>query len=311
MTQPPYQVAPQCYRHPGRETYIGCQRCGRPICPECMISAAVGFQCPECVAEGMRTTRQNRTPYGGHRATNPSATSLALIGINAVVWLLLTVTGGGSSPWFSRLALLPTGRCVPIDDPGRYFPGVNELVCLANAGATEWIPGVADGAYWQVLTSAFAHVDLFHIGFNMLALWFLGPNLERVVGRARFLAIYLLSAVAGSVAVMWLSDPDVSTIGASGAVFGLMGGLVIVARKVGADMQPILLWLGINLVYTFVAGGSISWQGHVGGLLGGLATAAIIVFAPREQRARFQQIGLTAVAVALVVLLAVRIAMLA
>lgn len=266
-----------------------------------MISAAVGFQCPECVAEGMRTTRQDRTPYGGRRSLNAAFTSMVLIAINVGIWLLLFLTGGYQSPWYDRLALLPTGRCVPESNPSAYYPGVGEAACQVVTGAS-WVPGVDDGAWWQLLTSAFTHVDLMHLGFNMLALWFLGPQLELAVGRTRFLAIYLLSALAGSTLVFWLSDPSSATVGASGAVFGLMGALLVVAHKVGGNVQAILMWLGVNLVFTVMGLGWISWQGHLGGLLGGLVAAAIVVYAPKQNRTQVQVAGLVGFGVLLIAL---------
>lgn len=319
MAQPPYQPthpqapvpAPQCYRHPGRVTFINCQRCGRPICPECMIPAAVGYQCPECVAEGARTTRQNQGPYGGIRSRQPAQTSIVLIALNALVWVLLLLTGGSASPWFLRLGLRPTGSCVPTDDTSQFFPGAGADVCAQLGPAATWMPGVADGALWQLLTSAFTHLDVAHIGFNMLALWFLGPQLERVVGRARFLALYLLSALAGSATVLWLSGVQTITFGASGAVFGLMGALLVLVLKVRGNVQSILVWLGLNVAYTFLGPGSISWQGHFGGLVGGAIVAAIIAYAPKSDRTRVQVLGLAGFAVLCCVLIAVRVAQLA
>ena len=308
---PPQAPAPQCYRHPGQVTYINCQRCGRPICPACMISAAVGFQCPECVAAGTRQTRQNQGPYGGERSKNPALTTIVLIGVNAAVWLLLTLSGGHASWWFWRLALSPAGTCLAADDPTLFYPDAGAASCASIGPAATWMPGVGDGAYWQLLTSAFAHLDVMHIGFNMLALWFLGPQLERVVGRPRFLALYLLSALAGSAAVLWLSSPDSSTLGASGAVFGLLGALLVLAYKVKGNVQSILLWLGINVAYTFFGPGSISWQGHLGGLIGGAVIAAIIVYAPRQNRARIQWTGIAAVAAVTLALFVVRVLQLA
>ena len=170
-----------------------------------------------------------------------------------------------------------------------------------------WQPGVAEGAYWQLLTSAFTHVEILHIGMNMLALWFLGPSLERALGRARFLAVYLVSALAGSVVVLWLADASTMTLGASGAVFGLIGALLVLAYKVHGDVRSVLIWLGINVVYTFIGPGSISWQGHLGGLLGGVAAAVIVVYAPRQGRTRLQWLGLTGLAVLLLVLAVVRV----
>jgi len=306
----PHAQAPECYRHPGRVTYINCQRCARPICPECMISASVGFQCPECVAEGTRATRQNQGPYGGERSRNPALTSIVLMVINASVWLLITLTGGGSSPWLYRLGLLPDGICLLGD--GRLMPNAGPEACAAFGSATVWVPGVADGAYWQLVTSAFTHVDVMHIGFNMLALWFLGPQLERVVGRSRFLALYLLSALAGSTAVLWLA-PDYSlTFGASGAVFGLMGALLVFALKVRGNVQGVLIWLGLNVAYTFLGTG-ISWQGHLGGLIGGAVIAAILAYAPREHggRAQAQVLGLVGFGLLLCALITVRVLQLA
>ena len=142
------------------------------------------------------------------------------------------------------------------------------------------VRGVSDGAYWQVMTSVFTHVEVLHIGFNMLALYFLGPMLEVVLGRARFLAVYLVSGLVGSAAVMWFSDPNTPTLGASGAIFGLMGAIAVLALKVGGQAQSVLGWIGINLVLTFTLGG-ISWQGHLGGLLGGVVLGAAMVYAPR------------------------------
>jgi membrane associated rhomboid family serine protease len=307
MSQTPAAGVPTCYRHPGRESYIRCQRCDRPICPDCMRDAAVGFQCPSCIAEGAKSTRSGRTAYGGLRPTNASTTSIAIIAVNAVVWLFMLATGGMASSWYNRLALLPTGRCVPADRPDQYFPQVHsEGLCTAVA-SREWVPGVADGAYWQLMTSAFTHVEIWHIGFNMLALWVLGPQLELAIGRARFLGLYLLSALAGSVLVYWLAPESGSTVGASGAIFGLMAALLVLAVKVGANVQQLLLWIGINVAFTLFGQG-ISWQGHLGGFLGGGLIALVLVYAPRVRRTAWQSAGLGALAVALVVAAVLRTA---
>jgi membrane associated rhomboid family serine protease len=295
---------PVCYRHKDRETHIRCQRCGNPICPDCMRQAPVGFQCPSCVNEGAKSTRSGRAAYGGQRSANPALTSQVLIAINAFVWLLITATGGGASPWVDRLALLPLGRCLA---PGgtQFVPGAAEQQCQATPGF-EWIPGVADGAYWQLVTSMFTHVDLLHIGFNMLALWFLGPQLEAAIGRARFLALYFLSGLTGSAFVYALSAEHSSTVGASGAIFGLMGALLIIAMKVGSDVSPILMWLGLNVVLTFVGRGFISWQGHLGGLVGGILIASVIVYSPRKRRGLWQGLGLGLLTVLVLAAIAAR-----
>ncbi len=270
MTQErPPQAPPTCYRHTDRETWIRCQRCDRPICPDCMRSASVGFHCPDCVKEGARTTRQARTPYGGKRVGDPRLTTFVLIGINVAVWLLVVATGGRSSRLVDYLALLPDSAFSVVD------------------GRLVEVRGVDDGAWWQLVTSMFTHVEPLHIGFNMLALYFLGPMLENVLGRARFLAVYLASGLAGSAAVMLLSDPRGQTLGASGAIFGLMGALVVIALKVGGQVQQVLFWIGLNLVFTFTVSG-ISWQGHIGGLVGGAIVGAGMVYAPRSHRSLVQ-----------------------
>ncbi|QIK74901.1 rhomboid family intramembrane serine protease [Nocardioides piscis] len=309
MTEPTAAGVPTCYRHAGRETGIRCQRCERPICPDCMRDAAVGFQCPSCVSEGAKQTRSGRTAYGGARSANPALTSMALIATNAAVWLAILATGWHGSDLIRRLALVPVGICNA--GGGSYFPNVTDAqTCEVGAGGT-WLPGVSDGAFWQLLTSAFTHVDLWHIGFNMVALWVLGPQLEMAIGRARFLALYLLSALAGSTVVYWLAAENGATLGASGATFGLMGALLIIAHKVGGDVRQILTWLGINVVITVLGSQFISWQAHLGGLLGGMAIAAVLVYAPRARRTAVQLLGLGSLLALLVVLIVLRTAALA
>lgn len=283
-------MVPTCYRHPGRESYIRCQRCDRAICPECMRDAAVGFQCVECVKQGSKETRAGRTAYGGLRPTDASTTSIALIAVNIGVWIAILATGGSGSRLFDWLALRPKGFCLVGGNLG-YDP--TSLSC--TQGGT-LIPGVSDGAYWQVVSSMFTHVAVWHIAFNMLALWVLGPQLELAVGRIRFLALYFISGLAGSALVLWAGPEYGGTHGASGAIFGLMGALLIVAHKVGGDVQGILTWIGINFLITLVFVNNISWQGHLGGFLGGLAVAGVLVYAPKgPRRTRFQVAGLTGI----------------
>ena len=308
----PAGAVPTCYRHPGREAYIRCQRCGKVICPDCMRDSAVGFQCPECVKEGARSTRSGRTAYGGLRPSNAGITSMVIIGLNVLVWLMVVSSGGRGSKLIDKLALIPFGQCGSLRSSGGYYPRVpSEAVCTQLIrGDGVWHPGVADGAYWQVLTSAFTHVEVWHIGFNMLALWVLGPQLELAIGRARFIALYLVSALAGSALVLWAAPTDTSTLGASGATFGLMGALLVVAYKVRGNVQQILMWIGINAVLTLTISG-ISWQGHLGGFLGGLATAAVIVYAPRKNRTQLQIAGVSVIAIVVLTAIAARIIMLA
>jgi membrane associated rhomboid family serine protease len=142
----------------------------------------------------------------------------------------------------------------------------------------------------------------------MMALFFLGPQLEMVLGRARFLAVYLLSGLASSTTVLWLSNEHTQTLGASGAIFGLMGALLVVGLKLRANVSQLLFWIGINVVFTVSASSFISWQGHFGGLVGGAVLAALVVYAPRERRAAFQWTGMAAFAAVCLVLVAVRVA---
>lgn len=272
-----------------------------------MISASVGFQCPECVRQGARETRQNEGPFGGERSKNPALTSIVLIGINVAVWLAITLTGGNSSILVRLLALVPDGRCWSVAQPGAFYPGAStSTMCQLVGGDGVWQPGALNGAWWQLITSGFTHVEILHIGMNMLALWFLGPPLEQALGRARFLAAYGISLLAGSASVLWFADPNTLTLGASGAIFGLIGALLVLTIKVGGDVRTVLIWLGINVAYTFIGSG-ISWQGHLGGLVGGLAASAIIAFAPRQSRAATQWAGLAALAVAVLATIGARI----
>ncbi len=252
-------TAPRCYRHPDRETWIRCQRCDRPICPDCMRPAAVGFQCPDCVAEGQRSQRQARTAVGGRIPTQPGRATLALIGLNVGVFLLVQGTGGASGRLYQEMFLLTSSR--PL------------------FGLT----GVDDGAWWRLLTSAFLHLQVLHIAFNMIALYALGPPLERLVGQTRLVAIYLTTAMAGSVTVVWLADPRIPTLGASGAVFGIFGAAIVLMRSRGYDITAWLVLLAINLVITFTLP-NISWQAHVGGLLAGALIGAVLAYTPRQHR---------------------------
>jgi len=268
-----------------------------------MTAAAVGFQCPECVAEGRRTTRSPQAAYGGARVSSATATSFVLIAINAIVWLLINVTGRSGSNLVNLLALTPRGRCeLP---GGSYYPTVGSEQVCSTVATTKWVPGVADGSYWQLLTAAFTHVEVWHILANMYALWILGPMLEPILGRVRFLALYLISALAGSAVVYVAADPASSTVGASGAIFGLMGAMVVISKRVNASLRPILVLVVLNGVITVLVPG-ISWQGHVGGFVGGLLATAALVYAPQRQRSAVQFAGLGLLAAAVVVAVVLR-----
>ncbi|WP_245750395.1 rhomboid family intramembrane serine protease [Nocardioides terrae] len=292
---------PTCYRHPGREAHIRCQRCERPICPDCMTSASVGFQCPECLKEGSRSQRPLRTTYGGLRPSAPGFVTMVLIAINAAVWLLINVTGASTSRLVDWFALRSDGRCDA--DRGGFFPNASEGICSRIGG--HWVPGVADGAVWQLLTSTFTHVAFLHLFFNCFSLYVLGPQLEHAFGRARFIALYLLSGLAGSALVYWTSDGPGDTLGASGAIFGLMAAVLVIVLRTRMQAQGLLLWVGLSFAYSFIVP-NISWQGHLGGFIGGLLVSAAIVLAPRPRRSLVQWGGMGLVAAAIVVAVVAR-----
>jgi membrane associated rhomboid family serine protease len=272
---PSADVEQYCYRHPSEATGVRCTRCDRPICPQCMNQAAVGFQCPECVREGNKSVRQMRTIYGGRvrPGTKPGVVTQALIAINVAVFIATTASGvspfsgQGSSRLFDHLAVIP--------------------------------PAVAHGQYYRLLTGAFLHFGLIHIAFNMYALWIFGPLLERDLGRTRFLALYLLAGVGGNLLSVGLGPLDETAAGASGAIFGLMGALYVIFRHRNFDTSQVVFTIAGNLIFTFAVS-NIDWRGHIGGLITGAAIAFVLAHAPRgESHNRIQAAGVAAVAVIL------------
>lgn len=238
---------PTCYRHPGRETYVRCQRCDRPICPDCMRPAAVGYQCPECVAEGRRSAPAARTTLGGVVHANPAMVTTGLIGLNVLAYLLQLAQPSLTQ----RYGLLPAA--------------------------------VAGGEYYRLFTSAFLHASVLHILFNMWALYVVGSQLEPALGRARYLVLYLLSAVGGSTLYYLIAPQFALGIGASGAVFGLFGALFVVARRLAANSGGILAIIVLNVIFSFTFP-NVAWQAHLGGLLTGALVAAAYAYAPRRLR---------------------------
>ncbi|MFI6765767.1 rhomboid family intramembrane serine protease [Streptomyces sp. NPDC050355] len=254
---------PGCYRHPDRPTGIRCTRCERPICPDCMVSASVGFQCPDCVRSGSGTghapgATAPRTIAGGTIAADPRLVTKILLGINAAVFLAVLAAG---DELVGRLDLLGLAF-----DPSRY-----QLV------------GVAEGEWYRLLTAMFLHQQIPHIAFNMLSLWWLGPPLEAALGRLRFIALYMLAGLGGSALSYLLAAQNQPSLGASGAIFGLLGATAVLMRRMRYDMKPVLILLGLNLAFTFLWP-HIAWQAHVGGLVVGAAVAFGMVHAPRERR---------------------------
>lgn len=243
-------MAETCYRHPDRETGVSCSSCGRPICPECMTPTPVGMRCPECTRERTKVVRGVGAADSGFWM---APATFVLIGLNVVAYLISVAAGDGG--------LTPGGTIVL--DFGLFGPYV------------------AEGEWYRLVTSGFLHASIIHIGFNMFLLFLLGRMLEPALGTPRFLVLYFASLLAGSFGVM-LIEPDGLTVGASGAVFGLIAAAFVIAR--GRGMDQLATQLGflivLNLVFTF-ANSRISIGGHLGGLIGGAICALAIVAGER------------------------------
>jgi membrane associated rhomboid family serine protease len=226
-----------------------------------MTSAAVGFQCPDCVRSGAKTVRKPRTVAGGLMPAEVGQVTRILIALNVIAYIAQQV----SDDFTQRFALLPT-----------------KAIFVSN-GVPVLYDGVANGEYYRLITSAFLHASVLHILFNMYALFLVGPTLEAALGRLRFVALYLLSALGGSTLAYLLMPPGQIVVGASGAIFGLFGALFVVTKRMGSDSSGVVGIIAINLVLSFVLP-NISWQGHLGGLITGAAIAAAFAYAPRDRR---------------------------
>ena len=257
-----------CYRHPDREAHIRCVRCERRICPECMIPASVGFQCPECVREGNKNVRQARTVFGGRVTDDPGWVSKVLIGINVVAFVLQQSVSGFTTRFFD--------------------------IGLAFDPATQQTIGVADGEYYRLLTSAFLHENVFHIALNMYALYLFGPPVEAALGRVRFAVLYLVSAIGGSALSYAFANPNQPSLGASGAVFGLLGAFLVINRRLGRDTSGVMVLLAINFVFGFLVP-RIDWRAHLGGLIAGALCSLAFAYAPEKRRTAVQVGGVAAV----------------
>lgn len=239
-----------------------------------MIPAPVGFQCPGCVAAARPAQTAPRTVAGGVPISRPVVTYV-LIGVDVAIFLGLLLLG--IDPAATGLAMSP--------------------------------PEVAFGAWWQLVTSAFLHYGFLHIAFNMYVLFALGPTMERILGHGRYLLLFLLSALGGGIASYAFSPVATVSLGASGAIFGLMGGLVVAGRRLGYDIRQVLILLGINILIGFIPmGGSIviDWRAHLGGLVAGAAAAAVFVMAPRAHRLLWQSAGVAAMILLMALLVAWR-----
>jgi membrane associated rhomboid family serine protease len=245
-----------CYRHPNRETGVSCSNCGRPICPECMTTTPVGMRCPDCA-------RQTTKVRVGAGAFSPTAgkmpATVALIAINVIVFVIELVGGGSGS-----------------------FSGGGTVIHDAGLRG----PDVANGDWWRVISGGFLHAGFLHLLLNMYVLYVAGSILEPGIGTPRFLGIYFVSLIAGSLGALIVS-PDTLTVGASGAIFGLMAAVIVVARGRGIEQvaRQFGIFILINLFLTFSIPG-ISIGGHIGGLIGGTLAALLVLFVERRMSGR-------------------------
>jgi membrane associated rhomboid family serine protease len=255
MTSADPNPANFCYRHPDRQSFVLCQRCGRTICGQCQTQAPVGVHCPECVREA-RQSAPRRAP-AIVKAFRPSSTrpvvTMSIIALCVIVYIAQVVTGGALT---------------------------NDWV---------YLPALTASEPWRMVTALFVHASVWHILANMYSLFVIGPMLERLLGRARFLALYLLSGFGGSVAVLLIA-PASAVLGASGAIFGLLGALFVIQRKLGGNMLQLVIVIGINLAIGFFLP-FIAWQAHVGGLIVG-AGVGVAYLQTRRPAQRNWQIGI-------------------
>ena len=288
-----------CYRHPRRETGVSCSNCDRPICHECMIPAAVGFRCPECVKEqnagGSRAKVVSRGQIrsrwgaaGGVTGTGGITATKVLVALNVLMFVLEIATGATS------------------------LMGGGSGKALVDLGAL-YVPDVLIGhQYWRMFTSMFLHSGIIHVAFNMWALWAIGGFVEVALGRLKFLIVYFVSGFAGSVLVLIAAPANSLVVGASGAIFGVFGALAVHAYlNRGRDFQSqallrnVLFILVINLVFSFTAG-FVSWQAHIGGLVAGAATTFVLMLGgrkdPRAPFGRADAIGVILIVLVLVAL---------
>jgi membrane associated rhomboid family serine protease len=266
---------PVCYRHPGRPTYVSCVRCGRSACPDCLRPAAVGHQCVDCIRSGNRGVRQAAGRFGG-AVTADARVTQALLVINVLLYVIELAHSQLGYDW----AMIGA------------FPRTSPVF------------GVAAGQWYRLITSAFlpppgvGYLGFLDIAFNMWALFVVGPAVERVLGHARFLSVYLIGAIGGSILVYYLVPYELAA-GASGAIFGLFGAWFVLARRLQADVRPVVILIVLNLVLSFSVA-QIAWQAHVGGLIAGGLLTAVYAYAPRNNRTAIQ-VGATLAMIAIFV----------
>lgn len=268
-----------CVRHPDRPTALRCTRCERPACPECLREASVGYHCVDCVREAQHTIRRPVTVAGAQLGTRPIVVP-ALIALNVLIYLFTAVQAGSVVN--------------------------NETSALFGEWAL-WPPAVAGGQWWRLITSGFLHYGPLHLAFNMVALWVIGKDLELILGKLRFSAIYATSLLGGGVSVYLLGAVNGQVAGASGAVFGLMGGVAVAAIRLRLSPAPALTVIGLNVVISLSVPG-ISLLGHLGGLVVGAIATIGMVYPPAPQRARWQIVTIAGLVVVLLALIVFRTA---
>jgi membrane associated rhomboid family serine protease len=260
---------PYCYRHPDRETGLSCSECGRPICTECMTVAPVGLRCPDHSGRPQGVARvRSRVRRTGWAGTGALVTK-TLIAINVLAFLAEIGTGSGAT-------------------------GAGSGGSVVDRFALDG-PDVANGGWWRLITAGFLHANVLHIGLNMLILWLVGSPLEEMLGRGRYLLLYFVSLLAGSAGAL-LQAPLVTTVGASGAIFGLFGALLVLeyfatGQIVGGQAFGLIV---INLIFSFTFS-NISWGGHIGGLVGGILGTLVLARFGRGHAA-YGRLGLSGIA---------------
>jgi membrane associated rhomboid family serine protease len=267
-----------CYRHPSRETAVSCSNCGKPICPDCMTTTPVGMRCPDCASQRTKVVRMRDM-------TSTPQVTVALIAVNVIAFLAqgsfsLNGSGTAASTISEKGELLGSG-----------------IQRAANGGGIEYL-GVAYGEWWRIVTGGFLHANFLHIAFNMYLLYLLGQMLEPALGHVKFALVYFVSLLTGSLLVLLLV-PHSPTLGASGAVFGLMGAAAVEmrARRIPIMQSGIGFLIIINLALSFTISG-ISWEGHIGGLIGGALVMFILQLGERYRQQALALAGCIAIGAA-------------
>ena len=294
MTQPPSPhtppaALPGCWWHPNRRTGLSCVRCGRPACPDCLREASVGYQCIDCVQTARRQTRTQQRQYrsagygartvAGARLSDRAVVTPVLIALNVLIYAITAVQAHSpmqnqSAPLFLDWVLWPAS--IALDD--------------------QW---------WRLVTGGFLHFGIIHIAVNMFSLYIIGREIEALLGKVRFLAVYGLSLLGGSVVVYAFGDINQTTAGASGAIYGLLGGILVAVLKLRLNPAPAIGIIVLNLIITVSIPG-ISLLGHLGGLVTGALISAAMVYAPEKGRAGWQAAAVLVLAAALVGLVVFR-----